>query len=378
MTQTAPSVAPQPAPRLRPASVLIVRLSALGDVVHVLPALAALRASLPGARIGWAVEERAASLLAGHPQIDRLHVIPRGALEAAFRRRSPREFARVAWTALRELRAESYEVSLDFQSNLRSAVLAKLAGARYRIGQPRPYAKEGSRSLVHWAPPAVSRETHKIVRNLALLEPLGARPDSPPRPIVPEPETSKRLAEAFLAEDPARPLVVLHPGVSAFGSFKAWREEGYARLAERLARERGARVAIAWGGDSERGAAERVVAGARGAAILAPRTGSVLDLAALLRRSALFVGADSGPLHLAAALGTPVVGLYGPKHPTTYGPYWENGRTFRKGVPCSPCGFRKCARPECMTLITASEVFGVASPLLPSLAPARAPAVEHG
>jgi ADP-heptose:LPS heptosyltransferase len=90
----------------------------------------------------------------------------------------------------------------------------------------------------------------------------------------------------------------------------------------------------------------------------------VLDLAALLRRSALFVGADSGPLHLAAALGTPVVGLYGPKHPLTYGPYWENGRFFRKGVPCSPCGFRKCARPECMTLITASEVMGVAAPLL--------------
>lgn len=349
-----------PAPSLAPASLLIVRLSALGDVVHVLPALAALKAHLPALRIGWAVEERAASLLAGHPQIDRLHVIPRGALEAAFRRRAPLAFARIAAGALAELRRERYEVSLDFQSNLRSTLLAILAGVRFRIGQPRPYAKEGSRALVHWAPHAVSRETHKIVRNLALLEPLGIRLDLPPRPVIPEPEASRQAAEAFLAKD-ARPLAVLHPGVSAFGSFKAWREDGYARLAERLVRERGLRAAIAWGGDSERVAAERVVAGSHGTAELAPRTSTVLDLAALLRRSALFVGADSGPLHLAAALGTRVLGLYGPKDPRTYGPYWENGRALRKGVACSPCGFRKCARPECMTLITAAEVFAAVS-----------------
>jgi ADP-heptose:LPS heptosyltransferase len=315
-------------------------------------------------RVGWAVEEKAASLLQGHPQIDRLHVIPRGALESAFRKRAPLAFAGLAARAIQELLAERYEVSLDFQSNFRSSLLAILSGARLRIGQPRPYAKEGSRALVHASPRPVPRETHKIVRNLALLEPLGITLEKPPRPILHEPEGSKALAESFLAQDPGRPLAVLHPGVSAFGSFKAWREEGYARLAEILVREKGARVAIAWGGDSERTAAERVVAGSRGAAVLAPKTGSVLDLAALLKRSALFVGADSGPLHLAAALGTPVVGLYGPKHPLTYGPYWENGSSFRKGVPCSPCGFRKCARPECMTLITASEVFGVAAPLL--------------
>jgi lipopolysaccharide heptosyltransferase I len=349
---------------LRRPKILIVRLSALGDVVHVLPALAAIREALPAATIGWAVEERAASLLEGHPQIDRLHVIPRAALETAVRERAPLAFLATAGRAVRELRRERYQVSLDFQSNLRSSLLAILSGARFRIGQPRAYAKEGSRALVHWAPRAVSRETHKIVRNLALLAPLGVAPARPPRPLVPEPASSRALAEAFVAESGGRPLVVLHPGVSAFGSFKAWREEGYARLAERLAREREVRVAIAWGGAKEREAAERVAAGARGGVVLAPKTGSILDLAALLRRASLFVGADSGPLHLAAALGTPVVGLYGPKDPRTYGPYWENGRTLRKGVPCSPCGYRRCARPECMTLITASEVFAVAAGLV--------------
>jgi ADP-heptose:LPS heptosyltransferase len=150
--------------------------------------------------------------------------------------------------------------------------------------------------------------------------------------------------------------VILHPGVSAFGAFKAWRIEGYAALARSLKAKQGARVAVAWGGGAELEAAKQVVKLAEGAAELAPETRSILDLAALLKRAALFVGADSGPLHLAAALGTRVVGLYGPKDPRTYGPYWENARVVRKGVKCSPCTLRRCARPECMTLLTANEV----------------------
>jgi lipopolysaccharide heptosyltransferase I len=341
---------------VQPKSVLLVRLSALGDVVHVLPALAALRAALPGAKLGWAVEERAGSLLEGHPQLDRRHLVPRGALERAFRRGDVPGFLVLASRAIREIRRERYEVVLDFQSNFRSSLLARLSGAPRRIGQPAPYSKEGSRLLLGESPDPVARSVHKIERNLRLLAPLGIVPGATPRPVIPEPETSRALGERFRDSAGGKPLVLLHPGVSAFGSFKAWREEGYAALARDLAASRGAHVAIAWGGAQEKVGAERVVALARGAACLAPATATVLDLAALLRRVALFVGADSGPLHLAAALGSPVVGLYGPKDPSTYGPYWENARVVRKGVPCSPCRLRRCARPECMTLLTADEV----------------------
>ena len=344
-------------------SVLIVRLSALGDVVHVLPALAALRAAWPSARIGWAVEEKAASLLEGHPQLDRLHVIPRAALEAAARKRSLTGFVGTSLRALREVREEGYEVTLDFQSNFRSALLARLSGARRRIAQPAPFSKEGARFLATETPSPVEKSVHKIERNLQLLRPLGIFPAAVPRPLIPEPETARVLGEALLHGGPAP--VLLHPGVSPFGAFKAWRVEGYAALARSLRAERGARVLVAWGGDREREGALRVVELSRGAAELAPRTRSVLDLAALLRRSVLFVGADSGPLHLAAALGTPVVGLYGPKDPRTYGPYWENARVVRKGVACSPCTLRRCARPECMTLLTADEVREAATSLLP-------------
>ncbi len=339
-------------------SLLVVRLSALGDVVHVLPALAALREAFPGVRIGWAVEEKAASLLEGHPQIDTLHVIPRQALAQAARSRDIGGFVENARRAVRELRQQCYEVTLDFQSNFRSSLLAYLSGARRRIGQPLPYSKEGARFLATETPEAVERTAHKIDRNLRLLAPLGVEPARAPRPVIPEPESARRLAEGFAG------AVLLHPGVSAFGAFKAWRTEGYAALARYLKAEKGARVVVAWGGSAEREGALEVVALARGAAELAPETRSILDLAALQRRASLFVGADSGPLHLAAALGTKVLGLYGPKDPRTYGPYWENAQVLRKGVACSPCTLRKCARPECMTLITADEVKDAALALL--------------
>ncbi len=338
-------------------SILIVRLSALGDVVHVLPALAALREAFPKAKIGWAVEEKAASLLEGHPQLDRRHVIPRGELAAALQRGALGTFVRRSWRTIRELRAEGYEATLDFQSNFRSSLLARLSGAPRRISQPAPFAKEGSRLLATEQPHAVDLSWHKIERNLRLLDRLDVHVKAAPRPVVAEPEASRVLGEEFVKEGAP---VLLHPGVSAFGAFKAWRIEGYAALARRLRAEHGLPVAVAYGGAGEKAAAERVVALAGGAARLAPETRSVLDLAALLRRARLFVGADSGPLHLAAALGTRVVGLYGPKDPRTYGPYWANAHVVRKGVACSPCTLRRCARPECMTLITADEVHAAA------------------
>jgi heptosyltransferase I len=321
--------------------ILIVRLSALGDVVHVLPALAALRAAYPEAHIGWAVEDRAASLLDGHPQLDQVHVVPRAAWGKSIKR-DPLSVLRSLRRVLRELRAGRYDITLDFQSNLRSSALAWASGAPRRIGQPRPFAKEGSRALSTEAPVAVPREAHKIERNLALLGPLGIAPGPAPRPVLAEPPAARALAEAF--EAAGGPRVVIHPGVSAFGALKAWREDRFADLARRLLAD-GARVYFAWGGAAEEAQARTLAAQAPGAE-LTPRTSSLLELAALLRRADLVIGVDSGPLHLAAALGAPTLGLYGPKHPGTYGPFWTPSEVVRSGIECSPCRYRKCPRPD--------------------------------
>ena len=332
---------------MAPRSLLIVRLSALGDVIHVLPALAALRAAFPEAKIGWAVEDRAASVVEGHPHVDRVHVIPRRAWTEGLRKGAGLRVLGGMRGMVAELRRERYEVALDFQANFRSSSCAYLSGAPRRIGQPKPYSKEGSRLLFTETPRAVAPERHKIERNLALLECLGVRPTEVPRPHVVRPEA------ALLGPRAGGPRVVLHPGVSAFGALKAWREEQFAALGQRLAAD-GCEVLFAWGGAKERAQAERVAAAAPGTAITPP-TASVPALARLLEEADLFVGVDSGPLHLAAAVGTPVLGLYGPKHPGTYGPFWPGSQVVRADEPCSPCKHRRCPRPDAAQVAVEGE-----------------------
>lgn len=330
-----------------------MRLSALGDVVHALPALAALRQAFPGAHLGWLVEDRAASLLADHPHLDRVHVVPRRAWSEKLGR-DPLAVVPQLNGLVRELRRERYQVALDFQSNFRSGLLTWLSGAPRRIGQPRRYAKEGARLLfLGESPDPVPKEVHKIERNLQLLRPLGVPIDPVPRPALPPFSPAAEALLAGLRAGPG-PRVVLGAGVSAFGALKAWREDRFAELARGLV-ARGARVLFAWGGAGEEVQARRIAAAAPGAE-LAPATGSLTELAALLLAADLFVGVDSGPLHLAAAQGTKVLGLYGPKHPGTYGPYWPGHRVVRSGIECSPCRHRRCPREDVVRVETPQGV----------------------
>lgn len=361
--------------------VLIVRLSALGDVVHVLPCLAALRAAWPAAHIGWVVEDKAASLLEGHPQLDRVHVLPRKQLVARGKQGHLLESLQGFRRLVAELRRERYGVTLDFQANFRSGLIARLSRAPRRIAQARTFAKEGSSLLFATdAPEPAPPEAHKIARNMTLLGPLGLPTGPAPRPVLPTSPAGEALAAAFAAEP--GPRVVVQAGVSAFGAIKAWREDRFAGLAEGL-RARGARVCFAYGPSEE--AQARRLAEAAGAE-LAPPTRSLAELVALLGAADLFVGVDSGPLHLAAAAGTPVLGLYGPKHPGTYGPFWPGHRVVRSGIECSPCRHRRCPRPDvvreetpdggrkispCMDRLGAEAAVEAAEALLAGRLPAR-------
>jgi ADP-heptose:LPS heptosyltransferase len=160
-----------------------------------------------------------------------------------------------------------------------------------------------------------------------------------------------------------RPAVAIHPGVSGFGAIKQWDPERFGRTAIRLAREHGARCLVTWG-PGERELALRVVEAAEGCAALGPETGSILELAALYEACDLVIGADTGPLHLAAALGIPVVGLYGPKDPAVYAP-WDArtgaaARVVRRPVYCSPCRRRTCSNVICMPAIQVGDVVAAA------------------
>lgn len=341
--------------------ILIVRLSALGDVVHALPLLDALRRARPGAEIGWLVEEGAASLLEGHPQIDRLWVAPRQAARALRRERRYGAAVSRLWGVLRELRGARYDLVIDAQCNLRSALWSRLSGAPVRIGFAPPYTKEKAHWLSTLRVPAPVGGESKAHRNLRLLAPLGID-GSDARPRLDLPQASREFARRALEDDERRhdrPRVALHPGVSGFGAIKQWAPERFAALARSLRAERDATSLVTWG-PGERALAEQVVEASEGAARLAPQTRSVLDLCALYETCDVVVAGDTGPLHLAAALGVPVVGLYGPKDPVVYGPI--DGRTGApattvwKRVHCSPCRLRQCPDVICMPAIQVSDV----------------------
>src|SRR5262245_52562197 len=206
---------------LRASRILIVRLSAMGDVVHVLPMLAALRAALPDARIGWLVEERAASLLEGHPQLDRVWIWPRKRITELLRRGRVFAALRVVRDFTRELRAARYEVAIDAQGNARSAALAWLSGAPRRIGLAYRYAREGAGFFyTDRVVPTQARQL-KVVRALELLSPLGIETRGA-RALLGISERTRAWARAQIDALGGRPAVAIHPGVSDFGAIKQW------------------------------------------------------------------------------------------------------------------------------------------------------------
>ena len=338
--------------------ILIVRLSALGDVVHVLPLLDVLRRARPEAHIGWLVEEKAASLLEGHPQLDRVWVAPRQELQRLWGEGRYAAASRRLLAAVRELRAARYDLTLDVQCNLRSAAWAFASGARRRIGFAPPYTKEKAHWLTTDRVQAPVGGQLKALRNLELLAALGIAADQP-RAVLSIPDAARREAASLRSRLGSQPVVALHPGVSGFGDFKRWPAARFAALARRLRERCSARSLVTWG-PGERTLADSVVADSDGAAVLAPATGSLLELGACYQACDALVAGDTGPLHLAAALGVPVVGLYGSKDPAIYGPW--NGRTGQpaavvwKRVHCSPCRLRRCDDIICMPAIQVDDV----------------------
>jgi heptosyltransferase-1 len=337
--------------------VLFIRLSALGDVVNTLPALAALRAARPDVAIDWVVDDRFAGVLAEVEGIAEVIPYPRTAL------RRPTPGALFALLRhVRRLRSERYAAAIDFQGNLKGALQLRTARSQRAIGASA--AREGVHRFYRERVP-VSRDLHRAQRALALLAPLGVDPceSDPfathlPRRLLPtfriDAEAAMRVDGALGGRDPKRPLVLLHPGTSKFGAFKRWPAEHFAAAARALVAERGIDVSVTCG-PGEEALARGIVAAAEGVAFVPP-VGGLEGLVELLRRATVFVAADSGPLHLAAALDVRTVGLFGPKDPTIYAPPWEHATIVRQAPPCAPCSLRRCDDPICMTRLPEAAV----------------------
>jgi len=322
---------------------LLIRLSAVGDVVNTLPTLTLLRRARPGAMIGFAVEDRAQDLLVGHPLVDRVHVFPRRRWREL--RASPRTWGTLANEVAaygHEIRSVGYGTAIDVQGNVKGGVHSYLSGAPVRIG----FARGHDRELNHWlstervTPPA--DRPHRVDKFASLLGPLGVC-DTVREWVFPPTEAADRVIADFASSIGVGPdeALMIHPGTSGRGIAKRWAPGCYGELAARVATDLGRPVVVTWGPGEEELARE--IAAHHERVFVGPRTGSLLELLSLVRAARGFVSADTGPMHLAAASGVRCVALFGPKDPAVYAPYGA--------------GHTVLYRPEGMDRITVDEVF---------------------
>lgn len=320
--------------RLVPASpgrILFIRLSAVGDVINTLPALEALRQSFPQAHIGYLVEDRAFTVIDGHPSVDEVILYPRKRWVAMLRnpRQWPslwREFSQLK----QQLRSPRYDIALNYQSNLKGALFSLLSGARLRIGFAKNNSKENSYLFNHInVSPEGGELINRVEKFIALSAAAGANPDLAAYRL-PERPDRREAVQLWLQQAQLNRYAVIHPGTSDFGAQKRWLPERFAELARRIRAEFQLTPVITWG-PGEQALAQRIVDASQGAAVLAMQTAHLLDLAEITRGARLYVGCDSGPLHLASAVGTPSVALFGPKDPRTYAPWNPHSRVVQKG-----------------------------------------------
>ena len=327
---------------------LIVRLGALGDVVHAVPVAAALRLAHPTCRIDWLVSAKHADVLSFVRGID--HRMP------VRDRRSARE-GRSLLSLLRELRDVHYDVVLDLQGLIKSAAIARLIGSTRIVGFASAYLREPLARFAYtdsWDPGRGGmfdpRETRHVVEiNLGLLGAIGIQAGPPAFPIEPP--------ESAAAEDVRRQtggrFALINPG--AAWPNKRWPPERFASLARRLADRHGLRSVVLWG-PGERDLGEAVVAESSGAAVLSLPT-RVGDLLAIARDAAVMVSGDTGPTHIAAAVGTPLVGIYGPTRPERNGPWGAGNLVVSRATSCECHHLRQCRRQTmCLMDIGVEEV----------------------
>jgi ADP-heptose:LPS heptosyltransferase len=341
----------------------------IGDVVFTTPAIRAIRRHFPDARIAYIVEEQAAAVVGDNPHLDEVIVVcdphTPGRLRADL-------------ALIRRLRRERYDLAIDFHGGPRSSLLTWLSGARTRIG----YEVAG-RSWMYTTRvprPRALRPRHSVVSQWDVLLPLGIAPPDPEMdatemPLNPDATSAVACRLAAAGIGAGNPIVVLH--VSAGNPFRRWPRESFVELVCRLASADAKRRIILTSGPSDAAAASAIASDARRRLAFNERPAVVecgefdlLQLRALLGRASLYIGGDSGPLHIAGTTEVPVVGLYGPTLPVRSEPYrsarFISAAAEVNGLPCRPCDQRRCEPGDfrCLTRISAESVAALAESAL--------------
>jgi len=328
--------------------ILILRLSSLGDILHALPAFADLRATFPEAKIDWLVARKFSFLLSTIDGIDSLHELDTNSL---LRLPPSRTAWRRQWNLIRDLRARHYDYSLDFQGLLKTAFLGLLSGSKTRLG----FSKELVREVpAHWfyhrtldKPP---KQVHVLELNRMLSKLAGAHTVSSKCDFN-VPKEDLIYVDSLLKQKQLKDFIIINPG----GGWptKRWSPEKYGMLAKRMKEELGFSVIVTTG--PEENFMYQTIAETCKSVLHFPVT--FLQLIPLLRKARLFIGGDTGPFHLACAVGTAVVGIFGPTSPVRNGPWQDGEETVIHKLTCSDCYGRTCAVDNKCMDIPVDEVF---------------------
>jgi len=345
-------------------NILIVKTSAIGDVIHTLPALNALRRKYPEARIDWLVEEAAADLVLGHKALDTVLVSRR----KAWVRDLQQGRVLAAWRGfadfVKRMRAIEYDLLIDFQGLLKSGIFVGLARAKRKVGFGKGMEHaECSYIFLNEPVPPVNMDQHAAIRELLLLKGIGIESEEVVFDLPVGMEHREKIGQLLESSgiDPTKPLVAINPMTT--WETKHWLNDRFARVADQLL-DRGMSVVFSGGPQDVQGI-EEIRAVMKGNAVSLAGKTNLKELAALYERVKVLITTDTGPMHLAAATGTPVVALFGPTAPWRTGPFGAGHRILRAEMDCSPCLKKHCDREHaCMMQISVDQVVQAALAVL--------------
>ncbi|RLB39346.1 MAG: lipopolysaccharide heptosyltransferase I [Deltaproteobacteria bacterium] len=344
-----------------PRSILIIKLSSIGDVVHTIPALEVLRKTYPRARIDWVVEDESAQIVLGHKDLNRVIVSRRKKWARNIARgKKVREVAKEIKEFLVQVRNRDYDLIIDFQGLLRSGLVALIARGTHKVGMSG--TREASWMFLTKRPFKVNYNQHAIDRYLELCKHLGCGNEDW-EGFIPYGEREISHVDELLRHYGVQKghVVVINP--VARWKTKLWRPEFFALLADKIQDELSYRVVFT-GARGDYSYLQQICNMMRTPGINSAGATSLKELAYLYKISAATVTTDTGPMHIAAAMKCPVIALFGPTDPRRTGPYGNGHRIISSGLECSPCFRKQCDNIRCMNEITVDQVFTALSKTL--------------
>jgi lipopolysaccharide heptosyltransferase I len=341
----------------KPSNILVIRLSSLGDVLMSMPAVKSIKDHFPESRISWLVEGSVGDLLSSQPFIDEVIPFPRGRTVQALRH-GHLGLARIEMSHfLKRLRKDRFDMVVDFHGIIKSTLFSLCARGGKRVGFDRMYAKEKSHLFYHERVGGHDRRLHKVEKNMLLPRHLGAKGAVPEIDLLATPEAAAYIDRYFEKEgiSSLSPVFAVNPFSSKGSSFKRWDIHRYARLIGRIRNNTPAQIIILWGpGEEDEARSLQKDAGDR---VFLSCPTNVPELLALMKKVDMYIGGDTGVMHLAAFARTPVVAIFGPTDVKINGPYSRKSTVVRRELTCSPCKNKQCEERKCLSGISVDQVY---------------------